>query len=104
MSIAPAAFLLELGQIDKQDFKHFRFSKQQTDGTNRLARYDFLLVFHSHVFVAIRPTCDILSVSDHAQKLLEPNAIQKCEDSYTVGLHIAYTVVYTVCLYCRQCV
>jgi len=31
------------------DFRHFRSSQQQADGINRLAKYDFLLVFYSDV-------------------------------------------------------
>jgi len=34
-------------EIPKHDFYHFRSLEQHADGTKRLAKYDFLLVFYS---------------------------------------------------------
>jgi len=34
-------------KVPKHDFEHFRTSGEHADSTNRLARYDFLLVFYS---------------------------------------------------------
>jgi len=33
--------------VAKREFRHFRSSEQHADDTNRLARYDFLLVFYN---------------------------------------------------------
>ena len=47
MRVIAASPSAKVKSYPKHDFEHFRSSEQHADGTKRLARYDFPLVFYS---------------------------------------------------------